>query len=165
MKIFVYGTLKTGERNWHRYFTPVRGKPAQVRGHRLHEREDGVAVMAPTGVARHVVHGEVFNIDRRLLAALDYHEGVGARVYDRRIVSTMDGERVWAYVNPRLRHLPVIEGGRWAPPKCPICEGEFLRRFRGWMGTLYIHDMKGRWPSDWCVTYDPEVVQQEVEGE
>lgn len=162
MKVFVYGTLKTGERNWHRYFAPIKGRPARVRGFKLHERPDGVAVMAPTGVARDIVFGEVFDVNRDLLVTLDWHEGVGSGVYDRRKVTTLDGDKCWAYVNPRLKNLPVIKGGRWHAPECPICEGEYIRKFKGWMGTLYIHQMEGRWPSDWCVTFDPEVVQQEA---
>lgn len=164
MKVFVYGTLKTGERNWHKYFAPVKGKPAKVRGHRLHEREDGVAVMVPTGLARDIIHGEIFDLDRTLLRSLDFHEGIGSGVYDRRKVTTLDEEECYAYVNPRLGYLPPIKGGRWSAPTCPICDSQYIRRFPGWMGTLYIHEMRGRWPEDWCVVFDPEAAQGDGDG-
>ena len=111
-RVFVYGTLLAGEPN-HRLL-----RTASFEG--LARTADGFALFdlgAFPGMVRTeagVVHGEVYRVDDRTLAALDRLEG-HPDFYVRTLIRLADGHEVWAYLLDavRVRGRAVIPSGRW----------------------------------------------------
>jgi gamma-glutamylaminecyclotransferase len=110
--VFVYGTLLAGEPNHRLLQTASFEGPARTA--------DGFALFdlgAFPGMVRSetgVVHGEVYRIDDRTLAALDRLEG-HPDFYERTLIGLEDGREVWAYLldAERVRGRTVISTGSW----------------------------------------------------
>ncbi len=111
-RVFVYGTLLAGEPN-HRLLRTAafEGEFRTVEGFALFDLGafPGM-VRAETGV----VHGEVYRVDDRTLAALDRLEG-HPDFYVRTAIGLADGREVWAYLldAERVRGRRLIETGNW----------------------------------------------------
>ena len=117
MKIFVYGTLLSGEGN-HRHLRGAR--PLAVR--RTEPRYTLVSLgpyPALLNGGTTSVTGEVYDIDGDLLSALDRFEGV-PRLYRRTQIRLLGGESVAGYLlaRPRPKSYPVIASGDWREYRC-----------------------------------------------
>jgi gamma-glutamylaminecyclotransferase len=111
-RVFVYGTLLSGEPN-HRLLADA----ALVGAARTEPEFDLVSLgafpaMVPGG--RTAIAGEVYEVDRPTLDALDRLEG-HPRFYRRRAVRLDDGGEVLAYLltPDQVRGRPRIESGDW----------------------------------------------------
>ncbi|NVJ25097.1 gamma-glutamylcyclotransferase [Myxococcus sp. AM011] len=111
-RVFVYGTLLSGEPNHRllrgaRIIGPARTQPRFT----LHDYGPFPA-LASRG--KHAVEGEVYEVDALMLAALDRLEG-HPRFYERTSIALDDAGRVEAYLFPkgRLAGRPIIESGCW----------------------------------------------------
>ena len=108
--VFVYGTLKRGEKN-HHWLEGARFQgEAELNGVVLHDL--GPFPMAVIGEGTTI--GEVYAVEGSGLARLDELEGY-PRLYDRQVLSLGDGRRAWVYLGrPRqVRDAPVVAGGLW----------------------------------------------------
>ncbi|TQF09174.1 gamma-glutamylcyclotransferase [Myxococcus llanfairpwllgwyngyllgogerychwyrndrobwllllantysiliogogogochensis] len=111
-RVFVYGTLLSGEPNHHllrgaRLVGPARTQP------RFSLYDYGpFPALASRG--KHAVEGEVYEVDALMLAALDRLEG-HPRFYERTSIALDGAGRVEAYLFPkgRLAGRPIIESGCW----------------------------------------------------
>lgn len=104
--VFVYGTLKTGERNFEKYMQHATSlgqtctmEPSYLMGH--HKSASSENSITP-GVVRadhdgHHVHGEVFEISDAGIARLDALEGIGGDTYYREEIMLEDGRSAWIY--------------------------------------------------------------------
>jgi len=110
--VFVYGTLKRGERNHHWLQGARWVGEVELPGVVLHDL--GPFPMAVVGEGR--ACGELFEVDAATLARLDQLEGY-PRLYDRQQLPLADGQRAWVYLGRphQVRHAPVVEGGQWCP--------------------------------------------------
>jgi gamma-glutamylaminecyclotransferase len=111
-RVFVYGTLLTGERNHHllegaRRVAEARTQPAFT----LHDFGPFPGLVAG---GDHAVLGEVYEVDEPTLAALDRLEGHPS-FYQRTSICLEDGRSVQAYVlrPDQVSHLPIIPSGSW----------------------------------------------------
>jgi gamma-glutamylcyclotransferase (GGCT)/AIG2-like uncharacterized protein YtfP len=112
--VFVYGTLKRGEKN-HDWLEGASWQgEAELSGVLLHDL--GPFPMAVIGEGTAI--GEVYAVEERGLARLDELEGY-PRLYDRQVLSLSDGRQAWVYLGrPRqVRHAPLVAGGSWHPTK------------------------------------------------
>jgi gamma-glutamylcyclotransferase (GGCT)/AIG2-like uncharacterized protein YtfP len=112
--VFVYGSLKRGEKN-HRWLEGASWQgEAELNGVLLHDL--GPFPMAVIGEGTAI--GEVYAVEERGLARLDELEGY-PRLYDRQMLSLSDGRQAWVYLGrPRqVRHAPVVAGSRWHTTK------------------------------------------------
>ena len=112
--VFVYGSLKRGEKN-HRWLEGASWQgEAELNGVLLHDL--GPFPMAVIGEGTAI--GEVYAVEERGLAHLDRLEGY-PRLYDRQVLSLNDGRQAWVYLGrPRqVRHAPLLAGGIWNPTK------------------------------------------------
>jgi gamma-glutamylcyclotransferase (GGCT)/AIG2-like uncharacterized protein YtfP len=112
--VFVYGTLKRGEKNHHWLDGASWQGEAELSGVLLHDL--GPFPMAVIGEGTAI--GEVYAVEERGLARLDELEGY-PRLYDRQMLSLNDGRQAWVYLGrPRqVRHAPLVVGGSWQPSK------------------------------------------------
>ena len=112
--VFVYGTLKRGEKNHHWLEGASWQGEAELSGVLLHDL--GPFPMAVIGEGTAI--GEVYAVEERGLARLDELEGY-PRLYDRQMLSLNDGRQAWVYLGrPRqVRHAPLVVGGSWHPTK------------------------------------------------
>jgi gamma-glutamylcyclotransferase (GGCT)/AIG2-like uncharacterized protein YtfP len=110
--VFVYGTLKRGERNHHWLQGARWVGEVELPGLVLHDL--GPFPMALVGEGR--AFGELFEVDAATLARLDQLEGY-PRLYDRQQLPLADGQRAWVYLGRpyQVRHAPVVGGGKWRP--------------------------------------------------
>jgi gamma-glutamylcyclotransferase (GGCT)/AIG2-like uncharacterized protein YtfP len=110
--VFVYGTLKRGEKNHHWLEGASWHGEAELPGVVLHDL--GPFPMAVIG-AGHAL-GEVYAVEGSGLAKLDELEGY-PRLYNRQVMELVDGRRAWVYLGrPRqVRPAPVLRGGVWRP--------------------------------------------------
>ena len=114
--VFVYGTLKRGEKNHHWLEGASFQGKAELNGVLLHDL--GPFPMAVVGEGTAI--GEVYAVGDSGLARLDELEGY-PRLYDRQVLSLCDGRRAWVYLGrPRqVRHAPVVAGGLWRASTWP----------------------------------------------
>jgi gamma-glutamylaminecyclotransferase len=120
-KIFVYGTLKTGQIN-HRLLCDPRGSsrivplPATAPGIVLHAGPHYPLAIRGQGQAI----GEVYTITESVLKKLDVLEN-HPDDYHREItpVIVINGHRllVWIYLHNQAYHYPKITTGLWQPNK------------------------------------------------
>jgi gamma-glutamylcyclotransferase (GGCT)/AIG2-like uncharacterized protein YtfP len=112
--VFVYGTLKRGEKNHHWLEGASWQGEAELSGVLLHDL--GPFPMAVIGEGTAI--GEVYAVEERGLARLDELEGY-PRLYDRQMLSLNDGRQAWVYLGrPRqVRHAPLVVGGSWHSTK------------------------------------------------
>ena len=112
--VFVYGTLKRGEKNHHWLEGASWQGEAELSGVLLHDL--GPFPMAVIGEGTAI--GEVYAVEEHGLARLDELEGY-PRLYDRQMLSLNDGRQAWVYLGrPRqVRHAPLVAGGSWHPTK------------------------------------------------
>ena len=112
--VFVYGTLKRGEKNHHWLEGASWQGEAELSGVLLHDL--GPFPMAVIGEGTAI--GEVYAVEERGLARLDELEGY-PRLYDRQLLSLNDGRQAWVYLGrPRqVRHAPLVVGGSWHATK------------------------------------------------
>ena len=112
--VFVYGTLKRGEKNHHWLDGASWQGEAELSGVLLHDL--GPFPMAVIGEGTAI--GEVYAVEERGLARLDELEGY-PRLYDRQMLSLNDGRQAWVYLGrPRqVRHAPLVVGGSWHATK------------------------------------------------
>ncbi|WP_141620702.1 gamma-glutamylcyclotransferase [Myxococcus sp. AB036A] len=111
-RVFVYGTLLSGEPN-HRLLRGARLiGPARTRPRFTLHDYGPFPALASGG--KHAVEGEVYEVDAPMLAALDRLEG-HPRFYRRTPITLDEGARVEAYLFPkaRLAGCPAIESGSW----------------------------------------------------
>ncbi|WP_141619454.1 gamma-glutamylcyclotransferase [Myxococcus sp. AB036A] len=111
-RVFVYGTLLSGEPN-HRLLRGARLiGPARTQPRFTLYDYGPFPALASRG--KHAVEGEVYEVDALMLAALDRLES-HPRFYRRTPITLDDVGRVEAYLFPRerLAGRPIIESGCW----------------------------------------------------
>jgi len=108
--VFVYGTLKRGEKNHHWLEGASFQGKAELNGVVLHDL--GPFPMAVVGEGTAI--GEVYAVEGSGVARLDELEGY-PRLYDRQVLSLCDGRRAWVYLGRphQVRHALVVAGGPW----------------------------------------------------
>jgi gamma-glutamylcyclotransferase (GGCT)/AIG2-like uncharacterized protein YtfP len=122
--LFVYGSLKRGQRSHHL----LQGLPwlgqAWLPGACLHDL--GPFPMAVLGEGR--IQGELYGVGETDLAALDRYEGA-PRLYQRHWLSLEDGRSAWVYLgrSHQVRHVAPLASGRWLGPSVPKprCSGKW----------------------------------------
>ncbi|MCX5953066.1 MAG: gamma-glutamylcyclotransferase [Cyanobacteria bacterium] len=125
--VFVYGSLKRGQRAHHL----LEGLPwlgqAWLPGACLHDL--GPFPMAVLGEGR--IQGELYGVGEADLAALDRYEGA-PRLYSRQWLSLEDGRAAWVYLGRphQVRHVAPLASGCWLGPS-----GRQPRRSGTWKST------------------------------
>ena len=125
--IFVYGTLRTGCRNWHRYLSSLVGTPATTMDcftmRVVREGEEAsYPILEP--VQGMPVVGEIFSIDDQQLADIDALEQ-HPHWYRRSQVKVRCGEseirEVWMYLMPagQYEDAVILESGDWTDIESP----------------------------------------------
>ncbi len=109
--VFVYGTLMTDQPN-HRLLTRAR-RIGDARTEPCFDLLDLGSFPGMTRGGSTSVRGEVYDVDRETLAALDRLEG-HPRFYRRENIRLHGGENVTTYIFPRRpEDCPVIPSGDW----------------------------------------------------
>lgn len=121
MKVFVYGTLLSGQGN-HWFLANARLlRTARTEPHFTFVSLGGFPGMLDGG--QQSVAGELYDVDADTLAALDRLEG-HPRFYRRTAITLADGTRAQTYVLPHTySNRQIIESGSWlehrkADPQC-----------------------------------------------
>ena len=111
--VFVYGTLKRGEKNHHWLEGASWQGEAELSGVLLHDL--GPFPMAVVGEGTAI--GEVYAVEGSGLARLDELEGY-PRLYDRRPLPLADGRSAWVYLGRpnQVRYVSAIVDGYWRGP-------------------------------------------------
>ncbi len=122
--VFVYGTLRRGQRN-HDLISGADFKgPCQLAGFDMFDTGTFPFVRTGTGM----IHGEVYRISPAQLARLDQLEG-HPDFYQRTPVTTPWGE-AWLYLFPRaLDDSSPLPGGDWVHRHIPTDNGEQMLYF------------------------------------
>ena len=110
--LFVYGTLKRGQRNYFRIADQVfLGEAVTASGYRVFDLGPfpGLVRDAASGLA---IRGELFAVDERCLAELDAFEG-DAGAFARELIEVAGHERVWAYYLNEPAPDEARSGDRW----------------------------------------------------
>jgi len=111
-KIFVYGTLRTGEPNHYMldHITPLR----LTRTAPAYTLVSLGAFPAMLEGGTTAVVGEVYEVDEMTLVALDRLES-HPRFYERKAIRLEDGEEVESYILPAEKAVgrPMGRGGDW----------------------------------------------------
>jgi gamma-glutamylaminecyclotransferase len=111
-RVFVYGSLRSGESN-HRYLATARplGPATTARGYALYDYGQYAAIVREGEGA---VSGELYEVDAPTLAELDRLEGHPS-FYRRQSVTLSDGEEAEAYVQrpDQVRGKPLVKTGSW----------------------------------------------------
>ena len=112
-KVFVYGTLLTGERNA-RWAMNARRHPAWTHG-TIYDTGWGYPAFVKEGETKIV--GELLTVDDEGFASMDRLEGY-PRLYRREEIEAFTAEggcvRAWVYImNSLPKDAKVIEGGDW----------------------------------------------------
>lgn len=111
-KIFVYGTLLEGCRNWDRFLAPLEGQAAFARGIALH-MGPGYPYARWTGLNTDITLGEIFWVNPKQLRLIDRLENIAGGHYHRFAVQTSMG-RAWAYfAGDKVPIGPQIPSGDW----------------------------------------------------
>jgi len=114
--LFVYGSLKRGQRAHHL----LQGLPwlgqAWLPGACLHDL--GPFPMAVLGEGS--IQGELYGVSEADLAALDRFEGA-PRLYQRHWLNLADGRSAWVYLGQphQVRHVAPLASGYWLGPSVP----------------------------------------------
>lgn len=111
-RVFVYGTLRTGEPNHH--LLDGLQSTDRILTEPSFELVDLGAYPAMVDGGDTAVVGEVYRVDADLLATLDRLEG-HPHFYERRPIPLADGSESLAYLLPRTdaAGYPRIPGGDW----------------------------------------------------
>ncbi|AKQ68193.1 hypothetical protein A176_005105 [Myxococcus hansupus] len=111
-RVFVYGTLLSGEPN-HRLLRGAR-RIGSARTQPRFSLYDYGPFPALASRGKHAVEGEVYEVDTFILAALDRLEG-HPHFYQRTSIALDGAGRVEAYLFPkaRLTGRPTIKSGCW----------------------------------------------------
>jgi len=127
-KVFVYGTLLSGQRNYEHFLNPLQPieSNAVLPGFAMYCLGGFPAIKPLEGSE---IKGEVFEVDDETLARLDGLEGVTRKhpdngFYNRVVATTASGVEVNVYTFRRADESPLIPSGDWR-------EFERLRRI-GW---------------------------------
>ena len=112
-KVFVYGTLLTGERNAH-WAKNAKRRPATTRG-TIYDTGYGFPAFVKDGETRIV--GEILTVDDEGFASMDRLEGY-PRLYRREEIfvypSTGGRVKAWVYImNSLPANAKIIAGGDW----------------------------------------------------
>lgn len=121
MLLFVYGTLKRGERN--------NGLLRQATFLRQALTQPGFTLVdfgTFPGLMRgdKAIEGELYQIDD--LGQLDDFEGVGEGVYVRELIQLEDGTQAYAYLCSLSPSPPQLEGTVWYERECQITSEPLL---------------------------------------
>jgi gamma-glutamylcyclotransferase (GGCT)/AIG2-like uncharacterized protein YtfP len=110
-RLFLYGTLMSGERSHGRLRgSPCLGPARTIAAYTLFHLG---AYPAMAGGGETAIQGELYEVDAALLAELDAFEGV-PDLYERVAVRLEDGEaQGYAMRREQLAGRPVIAGGAW----------------------------------------------------
>lgn len=109
--VFVYGTLKRGERNHHRMAgarlvgTAVTRDAAFTLTEQASVSTPGRTTPSVSPGGAHRIAGEIYEVDDTVLAALDSFERVGLD-YERRTVALADGHSASIYLRLASRPEP-----------------------------------------------------------
>ena len=145
--VFVYGSLKRGQRNHHLIATARFEGEARAPGLVLHDLGPfPMAIAAPQASAAAAtittneiltdrktlsengserpelsIQGEVFAVDGETLQTLDRLEGV-PRLYQRHRRQLQDGRHAWLYLGRahQVRHVPALPAGQWPALLLPL---------------------------------------------
>jgi gamma-glutamylcyclotransferase (GGCT)/AIG2-like uncharacterized protein YtfP len=112
--VFVYGTLKRGERYHEELGGAIFEGSAELRGLELYNL--GPFPMAISNAqAQTPVSGEIYRVTPQQLQALDRFEGA-PRLYQRELRSLLDGRRAWVYLGSpqQVRFVQAIPSGSWS---------------------------------------------------
>ncbi len=114
--LFVYGSLKRGQRAHHLLQGLAWLGEAWLAGARLHDL--GPFPMAVPGEGR--IQGEVYGVGEADLEVLDRYEGA-PRLFERRWLILEDGRRAWVYLGRphQVRHVAPLGSGCWLGPSAP----------------------------------------------
>ncbi|MFO7628861.1 MAG: gamma-glutamylcyclotransferase family protein [Prochlorococcaceae cyanobacterium] len=117
IQVFVYGTLKRGLANHHWLAGAVYGGERLLSGALLYDL--GPFPMAVASEAGQV-HGELYAITGRGLAALDRLEGA-PRLFQRLRLPLSGGDLAWVYLGQphQVRFSALIASGCWSGPRHP----------------------------------------------
>ena len=113
--VFTYGTLKRGFRYYNMYLNGSIGKSEYLYDATTKGIMYDLGAYPAVNIDEDgIIHGEVFKIEPKVLAALDYLEGY-PQFYNRSQVELSTGDKAWIYHIPR-ENIPsnkVIEDGKW----------------------------------------------------
>jgi len=114
--LFVYGSLKRGQRAHHLLERLDWLGEAWLPGACLHDL--GPFPMAVPGEGR--IQGEVYAVGEADLEALDRYEGA-PRLFERHWLNLEDGRRAWVYLGRphQVRHSAPLGSGCWLGPSVP----------------------------------------------
>jgi gamma-glutamylcyclotransferase (GGCT)/AIG2-like uncharacterized protein YtfP len=117
--VFVYGSLKRGERNHHWIAAGTYRGEALLPGARLYDLGPFPMAVASDDPAD-TIAGELYAVTPAMLAALDRFEGV-PRLYERQSWRLVDGSQAWVYVGRQrqVRHGARITSGIWQGRRQP----------------------------------------------
>lgn len=116
IRVFVYGTLKTGHGN-HRALrdATLLGTHTLDSGFKMFHLGGFPGVVRATGgTPGYPIHGEVYLVDESTLQSLDWIEG-HPNFYEREKVVSTPWKRAWIYLlrEDDVTDCPEIESGRW----------------------------------------------------
>lgn len=109
-KVFVYGTLLSGEGNNYLLEGSQKLGDAKVQGFLMKNLGPFPACVPNDNINAEVV-GEVWEVSDETFKRLDRLEGY-PDFYDRTLVGTSHGE-AWIYINVAASGRPTIQSGNW----------------------------------------------------
>lgn len=112
VRVFVYGTLLSGEAN--HYLLATATKLAEARTHAAFELYDLGSFPGLVAGGTTAIVGEIYEVDAPTLAALDRLEDHPV-FYQRTEIVLDGGEEVWTYILPseHVASCAVIASGSW----------------------------------------------------
>lgn len=135
--LFVYGTLKKGEKNHHRLDGSDFLKQEKLFGFK---RSEGIGPAIMPGGEDDLVEGELYQVDSEVLDKIDEYEG---DEYIRELVELDDGSEAYAYIyvpiegiEPEDIHNAANEAGiRWDDNE------KFMDKTEDLVGKRHLDDM------------------------
>lgn len=111
--VFVYGSLKRGERFHHQLDGAAFEGTAELQGLELYDLGPFPMAIA-NAEAETPVSGELYRLNAQQLQALDRFEGA-PRLYQRTLHVLADGREAWVYLGTRqqVRYVKAIPNGCW----------------------------------------------------